>query len=71
MFELLFILMLIGVFVLTGATIVSFFIAMGVALLLALVIVMIGTVVKLLPWIIVALIGLYIYKHYNKPDPYP
>ncbi|MBD1576271.1 MULTISPECIES: envelope stress response protein PspG [Vibrio] len=68
MFELLFILMLIAIFVLTGATMVSFFIAMGAALLLGAIFVMVGAVVKLLPWIIVALIALYIYKYYNKPD---
>ncbi|WP_086981602.1 envelope stress response protein PspG [Vibrio aphrogenes] len=70
MFELLFILVFFGVLMFTGVTMVTFFIAFAAALLFGFVVTMVGAVIKLLPWIIVALIGLYLYKHYNKPSPF-
>ncbi len=70
MFELLFIVIFFGVLMFTGVTMVTFFIAIAAALLFGFVVSMIGAVIKLLPWIIVALIGLYIYKHYNKPSTF-
>lgn len=70
MFELLCILVFIGMLMFTGVTMVTFFIALAAALVFAFIVSMVGAVIKLLPWIIVALIGLYIYKRYNKPSSY-
>ncbi|HCH02095.1 MAG TPA: envelope stress response protein PspG [Vibrio sp.] len=70
MFELLCILVFVGILMFTGVTMVTFFIALAAVLLFGFVVSMVGAVIKLLPWIILALIGLYIYKHYNKPSSY-
>lgn len=70
MFELLFIVVFIAMLMFTGVTMVTFFVALAAALLFGFFVSMIGAVMKLLPWIIVALIGLYIYKYYNKPSSY-
>ncbi|OEF25167.1 envelope stress response protein PspG [Vibrio rumoiensis] len=70
MIELLFILMFFGFLMFTGVTMVTFFLAIAASLLFVFVVSMVGAVIKLLPWIVVALIGLYIYKHYNKPSSY-
>lgn len=67
MVELLFVLMFFGFLMFTGVTMVTLFLAIVVSLLFVFVV---GAVIKLLPWIVIALIGLYIYKHYNKPSSY-
>ncbi|MFV0575480.1 MAG: envelope stress response protein PspG [Vibrio sp.] len=67
MFEILFALMFVGILMFTGVTMVTFFIALVAALFIGFLLSMLGAVIKLLPWIILALVALQIYKHYNKP----
>lgn len=64
MFELLFFIMFIGILFFTGLSMVTVFIALGVSIFVMFLMGMVGFIIKLLPWIIVITIGVWVYKNY-------
>lgn len=64
MFELLFFIMFIGILFFTGLSMVTVFIALGVSIFVMFLMGMVGFIIKLLPWIIVIAIGVWVYKNY-------
>lgn len=64
MFELLFLFVFVGVLFFTGVTVMTVSLAIGVSFLLMFVMGMLGFVLKLLPWLIVIGISVWIYKNY-------
>ncbi len=64
MFELLFVFIFVGMLVFTGVTMMTVFIATGVAFLAMLVLGMVGMVFKVLPWLIVIVVGWWFFKSF-------
>ncbi|MFC1236947.1 envelope stress response protein PspG [Vibrio sp. DW001] len=64
MFELLFFIMFIGILFFTGLSMMTVFIALGVSIFVMFLMGMVGFIIKLLPWIIVIAIGVWVYKNY-------
>lgn len=64
MFELIFVLVFIATLLVTGLTMMTVFAAAGFALLVMFILGMVGTVLKLIPWIIVIAIGYWFFKNY-------
>ncbi|MCJ2378356.1 envelope stress response protein PspG [Vibrio sp. ZSDZ34] len=64
MFELIFLLVFIATLLVTGMTMMTVFVATGVAFFIMFLLGMIGMVFKLLPWLILLLIGVWIYKQF-------
>lgn len=64
MFELLFFLIFVSVLFFTGLSMLTVFIAVGASVLVMFLMGMVGFVLKLLPWIIVIAIGVWVYKNY-------
>ena len=62
MFELIFLLVFLGVLVFTGVTMMTVFIAVGVSFLMMFLLGMVGFALKLLPWLIVIAIGVWFFK---------
>ncbi len=64
MFELIFILVFIATLLVTGITMITVFSAAGFALLVMVLLGMIGAVFKILPWLIVIVLGFWFFKNY-------
>ncbi|MEZ8106807.1 MULTISPECIES: envelope stress response protein PspG [Vibrio] len=64
MFELIFILVFISTLLVTGLTMMTVFAATAVAFVVMTLLGMIGVVFKLLPWIIVIVLGVWFFKNY-------
>ncbi len=62
MFELIFLLVFIATLLVTGMTMMTIFLATGVAFFVMFLLGMIGMVFKLLPWLLLLLIGVWAYK---------
>ncbi len=62
MFELIFLLVFIATLLVTGMTMMTIFVATGVAFFVMFLLGMIGMVFKLLPWLLLLLIGVWAYK---------
>ncbi len=65
MFELLFLFVFLGVLFFTGVTMLTVFLAIGVSFFMMFLMGMLGFALKLLPWIIVIAIGVWLYKNYT------
>lgn len=64
MFELIFILVFVSTLLVTGLTMMTVFAATGVALVVMMLLGMIGVVFKLIPWLIVIVLGVWFFKKY-------
>ncbi|USD65041.1 envelope stress response protein PspG [Vibrio sp. SCSIO 43136] len=64
MFELLFVLMFLGILVFTGVTMMTVFAAGAITFVVMLLLGMVGFVFKILPWIIVIALGWWFFKNY-------
>ncbi|MDN3697466.1 envelope stress response protein PspG [Vibrio clamense] len=64
MFELIFILVFISTLLVTGLTMMTVFAATAVAFVVMTLLGMIGVVFKLLPWLIVIVLGVWFFKNY-------
>jgi len=64
MIELFFVLVFVGMLVFTGVTMMTVFLATGVAFAAMLVLGMVGMVFKLLPWLIVIALGWWFFKNF-------
>ncbi|WP_428775233.1 envelope stress response protein PspG [Vibrio sp.] len=63
MFELLFIVIVIATLMVTGFTVVTVMAAIAIAMLAMLVLGMIGIALKLLPWLLLILAGIWVYRN--------
>lgn len=66
MFEIIFILVFIATLLVTGLTLMSVFAAIGVSLFVLLLLGMFGMAMKLLPWILVIAIAVWIFRQGEK-----
>ncbi len=66
MFGLLFFISCIVFFIMFGMTLVSFVAALAFGAIVMFVVGMLGAALKMLPWIILALVALYFYKQHLK-----
>lgn len=64
MFELIFILVFVSTLLVTGLTMMTVFAATAVAFVVMTLLGMIGVVFKLLPWLIVIVLGVWFFKNY-------
>ena len=64
MFELIFILVFVSTLLVTGLTMMTVFAATAVAFVVMTLLGMIGVVFKLLPWLIVTVLGVWFFKNY-------
>ena len=62
MFEVIFILVFLGVLLFTGVTVMTVIVAMGISFLMMFLLGMVGFVLKLFPWLIVIAIGVWFFK---------
>ncbi|MBL4240733.1 envelope stress response protein PspG [Vibrio fluvialis] len=66
MIELLFILVFVASLLVTGLTVFGALIAAAVAFVVLMLLSMLGFAIKLLPWIIVIALGVWVYRHYQQ-----
>ncbi|NIY94016.1 envelope stress response protein PspG [Vibrio diazotrophicus] len=66
MFEIIFILVFVATLLVTGLTLMSVFAAIGLSLLVMLVLGMFGMAIKLLPWILVIAVIVWIFRQGDK-----
>jgi phage shock protein G len=63
MFELIFLLVFIATLLVTGITLVTVFVATAMGFIVLSLLGMIGVMFKLLPWIIVIVLGVWFFRH--------
>ncbi|MCE7584654.1 envelope stress response protein PspG [Vibrio fluvialis] len=66
MIELIFILIFVASLLVTGLTVFGTLIAAAVAFVVLMLLSMLGFAIKLLPWIIVIALGVWVYRHYQQ-----
>ncbi|MBY7912402.1 envelope stress response protein PspG [Vibrio fluvialis] len=66
MIELIFILVFVVSLLVTGLTVFGALIAAAVAFVVLMLLSMLGFAIKLLPWIIVIALGVWVYRHYQQ-----
>ncbi|EKO3396935.1 envelope stress response protein PspG [Vibrio fluvialis] len=66
MIELIFILVFVASLLVTGLTVFGTLIAAAVAFVVLMLLSMLGFAIKLLPWIIVIALGVWVYRHYQQ-----
>jgi len=66
MFEIIFILVFVATLLVTGLTVMSVFAAIGLSLLVMFVLGMFGMVLKLLPWILLIVFVVWIFRQGNR-----
>jgi len=64
MFELIFVLIFVATLLVTGITFMTVLAATGIALAVMLVLGMMGVVFKLLPWLMVIVLGIWFFKNF-------
>ncbi|MBY8027415.1 envelope stress response protein PspG [Vibrio fluvialis] len=66
MIELIFILVFVASLLVTGLTVFGTLVAAAVAFVVLMLLSMLGFAIKLLPWIIVIALGVWVYRHYQQ-----
>ncbi len=70
MLELIFILVFAATLLVTGVTMMSVLAATGIALVVMFLLGLLGTVLKLLPWLIVIALGIWFFKNFVSQPRY-
>ncbi len=70
MLELIFILVFAATLLVTGVTLMSVLAATGIALVVMFLLGLVGTVLKLLPWLIVIAVGVWFFKNFVSQPRY-
>ncbi len=70
MLELIFILVFAATLLVTGVTMMSVLAATGIALVVMFLLGLLGTVLKLLPWLIVVALGIWFFKNFVSQPRY-
>ncbi len=70
MLELIFILVFAATLLVTGVTVMSVLAATGIALVVMFLLGLLGTVLKLLPWLIVIALGIWFFKNFVSQPRY-